>query len=196
MKKLTIQLFKPSFSTVELDHISTDKVHTYTSFISSSALTKGKKNIPIMPKLHAQAILDLARIGIQSKNYQLLPIATYLGLHLNKESTSIIKLRVEDIQADLGLSSKSITKTIALLASLGYIEVIAQSTYYIKPKLAFYGSLINWSIALQAEEEGKTLEEIHSLQREIENQIEENVVQSITNLTNKIVKKPETYIDN
>lgn len=168
MHKLRIQYYKPQQVGVDMSEDSSDNIQTYITTMTQSSLKKGKKNLPVMPRLHAEALLHLTRLCVKDKNYLILPLATYIALHLSKESPSVVKLRVQDIAHDLSMSDKSITKNLKLLEDLGYIRTVSQSSYYISPKLAYYGSGIKWSLALQCEVEELSLEETDKLTKQVD----------------------------
>lgn len=174
MYRLTITLYKPQQTRVVMDEEDNTDVLTYVTTMAQSKLKRGRKNLPAMPKLHAQAILNITRYSIKNKRYLLLPVAQYLALHLTKHSPETVSLRSYNIQEDIGLSDKALTACIHTLEALGYIKIIGQSLYYISPKLAFYGSAIDWSLALQVEAEGGSHEEFKALQKNIKQQITEN----------------------
>lgn len=176
MHELKINLYKPQHVRVSMDKEDNVDIITHTMIMAQSKLKKGKKNLPVMPKLHAQAMLDLTKKGIKTRNYQLLPLATYICLHLSKENPETVKLKISDIQEDIGLSDKSITKTIDQLIELKYIKSIRQSLFYVSPRLAFYGSAIDWSLAIEIEENGGTLEDFKIKQKEINKQLDANEI--------------------
>ena len=155
--------------------------------MTQSNLKRGKKNLPIMPRIHAEALLHLTRLCVSEKNYLILPLATYVVLHLTKESPSVVRLRVQDISTDLSMAEKSVVKNLKLLETLGYLKPISQSSYYISPKLAFYGSGIQWSLALQCEEEGMTIEETEKLSKEIDIELTAVEVKYLQNSNNFII---------
>lgn len=168
MHKLYIRYYKPQQSAIDVVEDSSENIQTFITTMTQSKLKKGKKNLPIMPRLHAEALLHLTRLCVAEKNYLILPLATYLSLHLSKEKPSEVSLRVQDIVEDLSMSEKSIVKNLKLLESLGYLKPLSQSNYYLSPKLAFYGSGIKWSLALQCEEEGMSKEEVDKLSSKID----------------------------
>jgi hypothetical protein len=168
MHKLRVHYYKPQQVGVDMSEDSSDNIHTYITTMTQSNLKRGKKNLPIMPRLHAEALLHLTRLCINDRNYLVLPLATYIALHLTKENPSEVKLRIQDIAQDLNMSDKSITKNIKLLEELGYLKTLSQSNYYISPKLAYYGSGIRWSLALQCEEEGMSKEETEKLTEQVD----------------------------
>ena len=159
MHQLIIRYYKPYQSIVDTVEDGTEHITAYITTMIQSKLKNGKKNLPMMPRIHALAILHLTRLCVKDKNYLLLPLAMYLSLHLTKNNPSQISLRIQDIADDLGMSDKSIVKNLKILESLGYIKSIAQSVYHISPKLAFYGSSVPWSLSLQCEEENMSTEE-------------------------------------
>jgi hypothetical protein len=88
--------------------------------------------------------------------------------------SSIIKAKVSDIQVVVGFTETTVLRYLKLLEDLTYIKNIGKSTYYLSPRLAFYGSSIEWSLALQYEEEGKTPEAFRLAKISINKQIKEN----------------------
>ncbi len=163
--------YKPSYNGIAMRTISDQEdVDTQVTTITKSLMKRGYKNIPVMPKLHADALTDLAK----HKSRGLLNIACYIALHLSKENPETVSLRITDIADELNISEKTISTHISLLEELKYIKVIGKSLYYISPRLAFYGSAIEWSLALQLEEEGKPWEEIRSAKEKINEQIRHN----------------------
>jgi hypothetical protein len=122
-------------------------------------------------KLHAQAILDITRYSIKNKKYLLLPVAQYIALHLTKYTPETVSLKAYNIQEDIGLSNKSLTACIQILQSLNYIKLIGQSLYYVSPSLAFYGSAIDWSLALQVETEGGSNADFKTIRERVQEQL-------------------------
>lgn len=151
---------------------SQDDAATQVTTITKSSLKRGLKNVPIMPKIHAQAIIDL---GKHSTRY-LLGVALHLSLHLTKENPDTVVLQAHKISDELGLSEPSVLKAIKLLEDLGYIKCLGKSLYYISPTLAHYGTAIEWSLALQIEDDGGALDDIREAKARINAQIKENEI--------------------
>lgn len=172
MHQLVIHYYKPHQSAVQVEEDSSETLQTYITTMVQSKLKKGKKNLPVMPRIHALGILHLTRVCVKDKNYLILPLAMYLALHLTKDNPSQVTLRIQDISSDLTMSEKSVVKNLKLLENLGYIKPISQSIYYISPKLAFYGKSVAWSVALQCEEEKLELEETKATIARVNKEIE------------------------
>jgi DNA-binding Lrp family transcriptional regulator len=123
-----------------------------------------------MPKIHSEAIVALAKHPVR----YLLGVAQYIGLHLGKENPTTVVLRISQITDELGLSEPSVVKAIKLLEELKYVENTGKSSYRVSPNLAFYGTNIEWSLAIQMEAEGKTNEEFLVAKDSINKQLREN----------------------
>jgi hypothetical protein len=171
MYQLKIKLYKPKYSGIAMAKLNDQvDIETKVTTITESSLRRGYKNVPVMPKIHAEALIALGKLN----NKHLLPLATYLALHLTKDNPDTIKLLVGNIMDEYKISENTVLRVLKLLEDLTYIKSIGKSAYYLSPRLAFYGSSIEWSLALQYEEEGKTPEEFRLAKISINKQIKEN----------------------
>jgi len=171
MYKLKLTYYKPRYSGIAMSELDgQEDIVTQVTTITKSSLKRGYKNIPVMPKLHADAIVELGKHNIR----YLLSVAMYISLHLKKDTPETVSLRMSNIQEELGLSEPSIIKAIKTLEELKYLRNIGKSLYYISPRLAFYGSAIEWSLALQIEARGGSLEEFREARQKINEQIKHN----------------------
>jgi len=171
MYKLPIIYYKPRYSGIAMaDLDTTEDILTQVTTITKSSLKRGKKNIPVMPKIHADALVTLAKHNTR----YVLGIAVYLSLHLTKSNPETVTLQAYKMGEELGLSEPSLLKGIKILESLGYIKSIGKSLYYIAPTLAFYGTSLEWSLALQIHKEGGTVEDFTKARDSIRKQIHDN----------------------
>lgn len=158
-----------------------DIISKATSIVQSR-LRNGKKNIPIQPRLHAQAVLDLSILANETRSTGIVTVALYLALLLDKSNPSHVEIRQSSIAKQIKLSTPSIIKALSILEEMGYIKNVGKSAYYISPKLAFYGSNIEWSIALQCDEVGESHEEYKVKRDRVNKQIaktQESIVCSL-----------------
>jgi hypothetical protein len=130
----------------------------YTEQVRKTA----KRNIPIMSKIYPETFVNLARAESELKLPALVKVALYLTMKLDTENCLIVFVKAREIEEDLKLSDKTVTKVLEYLEELNLISTLARGKYKLSAKLGFFGQPSAWNIAIEFEQEGeeRVLEEI------------------------------------
>ena len=188
--RIIIRYHKPQASSIAMYDLEHDvDIITKVTNVVQTNLRNSKKNIPIQPRIHAKALLRLSILSNETRSSSLITVGCYMALLLCKDSPTIVEVQQREIASQLKLSIPSIIKAMSKLEELGYIKSIGKSTYKISPKLAFYGSNIPWSLALQYEVEGKSQEDFDTMCATVNKQIADTleiIVEPLEKLTRKI----------
>lgn len=167
--KLKIQFYKPRSRSISFDTVEVGDITSTMSVIKQRDRKMAKRNIPVAPKLHPAAMIELSKVAISSRNSSLLGVTHYLtALLVNKDSSEVF-VTIEDIVTDLKLTDKSVIKSLDILEEKTYISRIGRSRFFISPRLAFFGEAFDWSIALEYEKDGQgaILKKINEMREQI-----------------------------
>jgi hypothetical protein len=149
MPRLIIKHYKPQASSISMYDLNhKEDITTKVTTLIQTKLKNSKKNIPVQPRIHAEAILNLSVLSNETRSSSLLTVAMYMSLLLCKDANPVVEVQQKEIAEQLKLSIPSIIKALTKLESLGYLKSVGKSSYRIAPKLAFYGSNIAWSLSL------------------------------------------------
>lgn len=132
------------------------EIETEVILYTNTSRKSSFKKIPIIARIHPLALLELTEI----KDNFIMRVAMRLITYLSKENPSTVQIRIGVILEDLQISDKSLTKTLNLLETLGYIKALGGFRFRISPNLAFYGSDSEWSLAMELEDKAVSPEEI------------------------------------
>ncbi len=188
--RIVIKYHKPQASSVSMYDLDHDAdITTKVTTVVQTKLRKSKRNIPIQPRIHSKALLNLAILSNETRSSSLITVGCYMALLLCKDSPTIVEIQQGEIASQLKLSIPSIIKAMHRLEELKYIKNIGKCVYKISPRLAFYGSNIPWSLALQYEAEGKSQEACDTMCEVINKQIADTleiIVEPLEKLTREI----------
>lgn len=182
---LKIRYYKPKTLSVEFDIVETEDLLSKQTIQREQTRKKAKRNIPFMAKIHPQTFITLARLETDKKIAALVKVALYLTMKLEVKNSMEISVRAKEIEEDLKLSDKTVTKALEILEEMNLISLIQRGKYFISPKLGFCGYPDSWGIALENEELGseKIQELISALQKHQEEATERHI--------NKLIKQNE-----
>ena len=143
-KDFNIIYKKPkTFSKDVFNSESEDVSRTVTTYIEDK-LKDENIVIPIFAYIHPQGVMELARIG----NKNCLPIAMFLVLGLkHKTHNNRVEISLEHIAKATNISLRSVVTAMKQLQQLKIIVKEGKQTYYISPKLAWFGNQVDWGIA-------------------------------------------------
>lgn len=152
---LRIRYYKPRALSISFDTVEDDEVISSQTLVREKTRKKSNIRIPAMPKIHPQTFIDLSRLAIEQRLVALVPVALYVAACLTTKNSFEAKFTAKQIEKDLGLSDKSVTKALGILEELGYLTFGTRGHYLISPRLAFFGEPLDWGIALEFEQEGQ-----------------------------------------
>lgn len=167
--KLKIQKYKPRSRSIKFDSVDVGDITSTMTVMNVRDRKMAKRNIPIAAKLHTDALIELSKIAINTRNSSLLGVTHYLAaLLVNKDSQEVF-VTIDDIVKDFHLTDKSVIKSLDILEEQTYISRIGRSRFFISPRLAFFGDAFDWSIALEYEQEGQEviLRKINEMREQI-----------------------------
>jgi hypothetical protein len=146
---------KPRKGMLKMETLQINDTSVHMLIQRAAENVSATSNIPVAPRLHTHTFLDLAIQATATKNSGLMAVAMYLACKLDKERCSVIHCTTAEITSELHISPTGITACLAELSKQKLITKISRSSYEISPRLAFYGSAFDWSIALSLEGKGQ-----------------------------------------
>ena len=146
---INFKYYKPRNTTVVIDVEETEEITSKQTVYTEQNRKKAKRNVPIMAKVYPETFIKLAQKESELRMPGLFKVAFYLVAKLDKVNELEISVKAKEIQQDLILSDRTVTKALDFLESEGLIEVLGRGKYRVSPKLGFYGYPVEWGIALE-----------------------------------------------
>jgi hypothetical protein len=142
----TIWVKKPkTYERVSATEDLPDTIKTITT-ITEHSLKSNDLKVPISPYANPRGLQKLA-FDVDKSAYTVAMILI-TGLHSRKQN-NIVETSIINLAAYSNMSVRTVNSSILTLVAAGYIRKEGKQSYYISPKLAWFGNQVDWAIALK-----------------------------------------------
>jgi hypothetical protein len=143
---LEIWFKRPRTFHKEVTVSKTDLVDRRVTTITEDKLLDSNLLIPVSPLIHGEGLQYL--VAKAPKNCLAVANILITGLREAKQK-NVVTVSISELCQKVDLSKPTVIVAIDNLCELGYLSRVGKQSYYISPKLAWFGNQVDWAVALK-----------------------------------------------